>query len=141
MRPHPRAIPRCPRCRAALPWLVEADADGFDEEIRAAVPVVVDFWAPWCGPCRMIAPALEDLARRRAGAVKVVKLNVDEANLAAVIDLLPALRSPTVSKLSGDNGYAVETVVAKSEINVLIPALKDAGATDIIELPIAKIVH
>ncbi len=79
VRPHPRAIPRCPRCRAALPWLVEADADGFDEEIRAAVPVVADFWAPWCGPCRMVSPALEDLARRRAGAVKVVKLNVDEA--------------------------------------------------------------
>lgn len=90
--------------------------------------------------------AMEQIMTLLTGALEargrvLVKLNVDEANLGAVIDLLPALRSPTVSKLSGDNGYAVETVVAKSEINILIPALKDAGATDVIELPIAKIVH
>ena len=71
----------------------------------------------------------------------LVKLNVEEERLDDVIALLPALRSPTVSKLAGDGGYAVETVVAKSEINTLIPELKDQGATGIIELPIAKIVH
>ncbi len=71
----------------------------------------------------------------------LVKLNVDEANLQAVIDLLPALKSPTVSKLFGEDGYAVETVVAKSDINVLIPELKDHGATGILELPIGKIVQ
>ncbi len=70
----------------------------------------------------------------------MVKLNVDEPNLAAVIDLLPALKSPTVSKLFGQDAYAVETVVAKSMINTLIPALVDAGATGILELPISKIV-
>jgi ATP phosphoribosyltransferase len=58
-----------------------------------------------------------------------------------VIDLLPTMKAPTVSKLHGDGGYAVETVVAKREINTLIPALKDHGATDIIELPLSKIVH
>ena len=63
------------------------------------------------------------------------------ANLDAVIELLPSMKSPTVSKLHGDGGYAVETVVPKREINILIPALKDAGASDIIELPLAKIVH
>ena len=73
--------------------------------------------------------------------VRSAELNVDEASLSAVIGLLPALKSPTVSKLYGEDGFAVETVVAKSEINTLIPALRDAGATDIIELPIAKIVH
>jgi len=51
------------------------------------------------------------------------------------------MRSPTVSKLFGEAGYAVEAVVPKSDINILIPALKERGATDIIELPIAKIVH
>ena len=71
----------------------------------------------------------------------LVKCNVDGANLDAVIGLLPALRSPTVSKLFNEDAYAVETVVAKREINTLIPALVDAGATGIIELPIAKIVH
>ena len=71
----------------------------------------------------------------------LVKLNVGDGDLDAVIGLLPSMKSPTVSKLHGDGGYAVETVVAKQEINVLIPALKDAGASDIIELPLAKIVH
>jgi ATP phosphoribosyltransferase len=71
----------------------------------------------------------------------LVKLNVVEADLDAVIAVLPALKSPTVSKLFGEGGYAVETVVPKSEINTLIPALKDHGATDIIELPISKIIH
>jgi ATP phosphoribosyltransferase len=71
----------------------------------------------------------------------LVKLNVSEADLAPVIDRLPSMKSPTVSKLFGEDGYAVETVVPKAEINTLIPALKDAGATDIIELPLAKIIH
>jgi ATP phosphoribosyltransferase len=71
----------------------------------------------------------------------LVKLNVGESDLAGVIELLPSMKSPTVSKLFGEDGYAVETVVPKSDINTLIPALKDHGATDIIELPLAKIVH
>ena len=71
----------------------------------------------------------------------LVKLNVAEADLQAVIDLLPSMKSPTVSKLFGDGGYAVETVVPKVDINVLIPALKDAGASDLLELPLSKIVH
>ena len=90
--------------------------------------------------------AMEQLQTLLHGALEargrvLVKLNVDEANLQAVIDLLPALKSPTVSKLFGEDGYAVETVVAKSDINVLIPALKDHGATGILELPISKIVQ
>ena len=71
----------------------------------------------------------------------LVKLNVSEADLDRVIELLPALRAPTVSKLFGAAAYAVETVVPKAEINILIPALKEGGATDIIELALAKIVH
>ncbi|HET6833030.1 MAG TPA: ATP phosphoribosyltransferase [Acidimicrobiales bacterium] len=71
----------------------------------------------------------------------LVKLNVGADRLAEVIRLVPSMKAPTVSELFGQGGYAVETVVAKSVINTLIPALKDAGATDIIELPLAKIVH
>ena len=71
----------------------------------------------------------------------LVKLNVSEVDLDAVIALVPSMKSPTVSKLFGEDGYAVETVVPKATINTLIPALKDAGASDIIELPLAKIVH
>ncbi|HET7722616.1 MAG TPA: ATP phosphoribosyltransferase [Acidimicrobiales bacterium] len=71
----------------------------------------------------------------------LVKLNVGASQLSEVIEILPSLRSPTVSKLFGADAYAVETVVPKDRINTLIPALKDHGATDIIELPISKIVH
>lgn len=71
----------------------------------------------------------------------LVKLNVGSADLDKIIELVPSMKAPTVSKLHGDGGYAVETVVAKREINILIPALKDAGASDIIELPLSKIVH
>jgi ATP phosphoribosyltransferase len=71
----------------------------------------------------------------------LVKLNVGDADLDQVIELLPSMKSPTVSKLHGDGGYAVETVVERRGINVLIPALKDAGASDIIELPLTKIIH
>jgi len=90
--------------------------------------------------------AMEQLRTLLLGALEargrvLVKLNVDEANLQSVIELLPALKSPTVSKLFGEDGYAVETVVAKSDINVLIPELKDHGATGILELPIGKIVQ
>jgi thioredoxin 2 len=68
---------RCPRCKSELPRLVEADAETFDAETSASVPVVVDFWAAWCGPCRIISPVLEDLAVRHAGRLKVVKVDVD----------------------------------------------------------------
>jgi ATP phosphoribosyltransferase len=69
----------------------------------------------------------------------LVKLNVSDENYLAVLDVLPSAKSPTVSKLAG-GGYAVESVVEKRRINVLIPALKDAGATDLLEIPISKIV-
>jgi ATP phosphoribosyltransferase len=71
----------------------------------------------------------------------LVKLNVGRDDLDRVIALVPSMKAPTVNELFGGDGFAVETVVPKSEINILIPALKDAGASDIIELPLAKIVH
>ena len=71
----------------------------------------------------------------------LVKLNVSRADYDRVLPLVPALKAPTVSELAGDGGYAIETVVPKNQINTLIPALKDAGATGILELPISKIVH
>src|SRR4051812_37747362 len=69
--------PRCANCKEMLPWLVNADTSSFDAETNASVPVVVDFWAAWCAPCRMIAPVLETMAQRHAGALKVVKVDVD----------------------------------------------------------------
>ena len=71
----------------------------------------------------------------------LVKLNVSQADLDRVIAIVPAMKSPTVSKLFGEESYAVEAVVPKATINTLIPALKDHGATGILELPIGKIVQ
>ncbi|MEQ8839713.1 MAG: ATP phosphoribosyltransferase [Acidimicrobiales bacterium] len=70
----------------------------------------------------------------------LVKMNVPVGSLDAVIELLPSMKAPTVNELFRGAGYAIETVVPKNEINILIPALRDGGATDIVELPIAKIV-
>jgi thioredoxin 2 len=67
-------------CHADLPWLVEAGDDDFAEVVeRSPLPVLVDVWAPWCGPCRMVAPVVEQLATERAGRMKVAKVNADLA--------------------------------------------------------------
>jgi thioredoxin 2 len=74
-----RGVPRCANCSTELPWIVSADAPEFDGAIDADMPVLVDFWAAWCGPCRMIGPIVERVGRELAGRLKVVKLDVDAA--------------------------------------------------------------
>lgn len=71
--------PRCGKCQTDLPWLANATGAELDNAITASsIPILVDLWAPWCGPCRTIAPALEQLAQQRPGSLRVVKVNVEE---------------------------------------------------------------
>jgi thioredoxin 2 len=73
-------VPRCGNCHTQLPWIADAGDDDFAQVAEAAqVPVLVDLWATWCGPCRMVSPALERVATEMAGRLKLVKVDVDQA--------------------------------------------------------------
>ena len=72
------SIPKCGNCHQPLPWIVDAGDDDFAQVAeQSPVPVLVDMWATWCGPCRMVSPALERIATDRRGRLKLVKVDVD----------------------------------------------------------------
>lgn len=117
--------PQCASCHAALPWLVNVDDHDFAAAVNTNQIVLVDLWAPWCGPCRMVAPVLERLSKQYAGKVKVVKVNVDHNPKTAQrydaqsIPTLVILRNgKTVTRLVG----AQPEAVLKQRIEALLAA-------------------
>jgi thioredoxin 1 len=96
--------------------VTEVSQDRFDEEVlRSGVPVIVDFWAPWCGPCRMVAPEMEKLAAAHSGTTKFVKVNVDEAGDIAM--RYGVMSIPTIAKFAG--GEMVAHVVGTRGVDAL----------------------
>lgn len=96
-----------------------SDSDFESEVLKSAIPCLVDFWAPWCGPCKSIAPILEEISQEYAGKLKIVKVNVDDNP-----------KSPTQYKVRGipnlvffKNGQVVEQVVGAVPKEQLVSAV------------------
>lgn len=127
IRPSPRGAPHCGKCDKPLPWLVTATDETFDVEAKAAPAVLVDLWAPWCGPCRIVGPIVEELSRDYAGRLKVIKVNVDDNP--ATAQRFQAYSIPTLVVLK--DGRTVDRVVGalpKSQLAVrLTPHLIRSG--------------
>jgi thioredoxin 2 len=105
--PSERGAPHCGTCGKPLPWVVHANEATFEVEAKASPTVVVDLWAPWCGPCRIVSPMLDQFAREHAGRVKVVKVNVDDNQRLAI--RFDAMSIPTMVVLR--DGQVVDRVV------------------------------
>ena len=106
--------PRCGSCRSGLPWIVNAgDADFAVVAEQSPVPALIDFWAAWCGPCRMVSPVLDKIARERAGKIKLVKVDVDRApQLSRRFDIQAI---PTLMIIDGGKVVATQTGAAPAE--------------------------
>ena len=120
--------PVCGRCKTELladnkPVTV-TDATFAAEVERSPVPVLLDMWAPWCGPCRMIAPVLEELAKEMAGRVRVAKLNVDENSATAT--RFNVMSIPTLLVLKG--GREMERIVGVQPKTEIVRRLERVAA-------------
>ena len=120
-------VARCAACHTALPWLASAGDGDFDQIAAGSkLPVLVDLWAPWCGPCRVVAPGVEQAARTMAGRLKAVKVNVDEAP--KVAERFGVLSIPTLLILRGGR------VVAR-QVGALRPATLVRWVEEVITRP------
>jgi thioredoxin 2 len=122
-----QGYPRCGNCHRPLPWIVDANDDNFAEVVeRAGIPVLVDLWAVWCGPCRMVSPVLEQLAREYAGKIKLVKIDVDATPKLSQRFQVQAV--PTLMVLSG--GEVIARQAGAAPAPVLREWLEQALAAD-----------
>jgi thioredoxin 2 len=119
--------PRCANCRNWLPWITAADDRDFAEIAeKASVPVLVDLWAAWCGPCRMVSPALEQLANERAGRLKLVKVDVDKAP--AISERFTVQAVPTLLVI--DSGQVLARQAGAAPVTALRNWLDQALSAD-----------
>jgi thioredoxin 2 len=107
IRPSAKGSPHCGNCGKPLPWVVDATDATFDVEANTTATVVVDLWAPWCGPCKIVDPILRELAREYPGRLKVVKVNVDENP--ALAQRFQAMSIPTLVVMKA--GRVVDRIV------------------------------
>jgi len=108
--PSERGAPHCGTCGQPLAWVVDANEATFEVEARASPTVVVDLWAPWCGPCRFVSPLLDRFAHEHAGRVKIVKVDVDDNQRLAV--RFDASSIPTMVVMR--DGEVVDRIVGAS---------------------------
>jgi thioredoxin 2 len=112
-------VPICGQCKNPLPWIIAGTDISFRRELETSIPVLVDFWADWCGPCRMTAPALEDLAREKAGQIKILKIDVDQNPATASQFNIRSIPTMILFK----NGRPVETLVGAMSKEALLQRL------------------
>ena len=120
--------PVCGRCKTPLPVgnqpVTVTDANFATEVERSPLPVLLDMWAPWCGPCRMVGPVVEELAKEMAGRVRVAKLNVDENPATAARFNVQSI--PTLLVLK--NGREVERIVGAQPKAAIVQRLQKVAA-------------
>ena len=120
--------PVCGRCKTPLPVgnqpVTVTDATFETEVERSPLPVMLDMWAPWCGPCRMVGPVVEELAREMAGRVRVAKLNVDENPATAARYHVQSI--PTLLVLK--NGREIERIVGAQPKAAIVQRLQKVAA-------------
>jgi thioredoxin 2 len=112
-------VPICGKCKSPLPWIIAGTDISFRKELETSIPVLVDFWAEWCAPCRMTTPVLEDLARDKAGQIKVLKVNVDENPATSGQFNIRSIPTMILFK----NGNPVETLVGAMSKDALLERL------------------